>query len=224
MIRKFALLAVVSVLCSSVLAEENALPLKGVEALTQQGYSVRTITPIFSQLVTFSFPKGFVPAFEDAKGGQYIQESVLKGESVKKWSQMITITGAKGLASSPNITPARFAGGMAGGFKRACPDSYTATGLGEIKFGSHDGFAAVVSCGVVNPVGEPYSESMLLIVIKGESDYYTIQWAERGKASKTPIKFDNAKWVDRFKRLTPIKLCPIVPGERAPYPSCTNRT
>ena len=223
MIRKFAVLAVVSALCSSALTEESASPLEQVEASRQQGYSVRTITPIFSQLVTFSFPKGFVPAFEDAKGGQYIQESVLEGESVKKWSQMVTITGAKGLASNPNVTPARFAGGMAGGFKRACPDSYTATGLGEIKFGSHDGFAAVVSCGVANPVGESYSESMLLIVIKGESDYYTIQWAERGEASKTPIKFDDAKWVDRFKRLSPIKLCPIVPGELAPYPSCASR-
>jgi hypothetical protein len=224
MIRKLVILAVVSTLCLPVLAGNNAPPLKEVEALRQQGYSVRTITPIFSQLVTFSFPKGFVPAFEDAKGGQYIQESVLKGESVKKWSQMVTITGAKGLASNPNITPAGFAGGMAGGFKRTCPDSYTATGLGEIKFGKHDGFVVVVSCGVANPVGESYSESMLLIVIKGESDYYTIQWAERGEASKTPIKFDNAKWVDRLKSLTPIKLCPIVPGERAPYPSCANRT
>jgi len=222
MIRKFAALAVVSTLCSPVLAEGNAPPLKEVEVLRQQGYSVRTITPIFSQLVTFSFPKGFVPAFENAKGGQYIQESVLEGESVKKWSQMITITGAKGLASNPNVTPARFAGGMAGGFKRACPDSYTATGLGEIKFGNHDGFVAVVSCGVANPVGESYSESMLLIVIKGESDYYTIQWAERGETSKTPIKFDNAKWGDRLKKLTPIKLCPIVAGEQAPYPSCAS--
>lgn len=224
MIRKFAVLAVVSTLCSAVLAEDNAPPLKGVEALRQQGYSVRTITPIFSQLVAFSFPKGFVPAFEDAKNGQYIHESVLAGESVKRWSQMVTITGAKGLASNPNVTPARLAGGIADGFKRACPDSYTATGLGAIKFGSHDGFVAVASCGVANPVGEPHSESMLLIVIKGESDYYTIQWAERGEASKTPIKLDSAKWVDRLKRLSPIKLCPVVPGEQAPYPSCANRT
>ncbi|MEI7430007.1 MAG: hypothetical protein WCL27_06085 [Betaproteobacteria bacterium] len=65
-----------------------------------------------------------------------------------------------------------------------------------------------------------HSESMLLIVIKGESDYYTVQWAERGDASTTPIKLDEAKWTDRFKRLAPIKLCPIIPGERAPYPSC----
>lgn len=220
MIRKFAVLAVASMLFSPVSAENKAPLLTDVEELKKQGDSVTVIAPIFGQLVMFSFPKGFVPAFENARDGQYIQESVLEGESVKKWSQMVTLTGAKGLASNPNLTPTRFAGGMAGGFKRACPETYTATGLGEIKFGNHDGFAAFVSCGTANSIGEPYSEAMVLIVIKGESDYYTIQWAERGEASKTPIKFDNAKWADRLKRLAPIKLCPIVPGEKAPYPSC----
>ena len=224
MVRKLISLAVASTLCALAVAEETTLPLKEVEALRQQGYSVKTITPVFGQLVSFSFPKGFVPAFADAKGGQYIQESVLEGETVNKWSQMITVTGAKGLASNPNVTPARFAGGMAGGFKRICPDSYSATGIGEIKLDNHDAFVAVVSCGTASFSGEPYSESMLLIVIKGASDYYTIQWAERGAASKTPIAFDNAKWLERLKSLAPVRLCPIVPGERAPYPSCANRT
>jgi hypothetical protein len=226
MIGKLLGLVILSTLCSLASAEDNAPKMNEVEALRQQGYSVRTIIPIFSQLVTFSFPKDFVPAFENAKGGQYIQESVLEGESVQKWSQMITITGAKGLAANPNVTPARFAGSMAGGFKRVCPDSYSATystaGFGEIKFGIHDAFAVVISCGTAGAMANPYSESMLLIVIKGESDYYTIQWSERGDASKTPIKFDSIKWPDRLKKLTPIKLCPIVPGEQAPYPSCAN--
>ena len=181
------------------------------------------ITPIFSQLVTFSLPKGFVPAFEEAKARQYIQESVLEGESIKKWSQMITITGAKGLASNPNVTPARFSGGMEASFKRMCPASYSATDIGETKFGDHSAFAAVLSCGISISAGKPYSESMLLIVIKGENDYYTIQWAERGDASEIPIKLDDVKWMGRMKKLEPIKLCPKVPGETAPYPSCLNR-
>lgn len=223
MTRKLSALVVLGTFCSFAQAEDNAPKANENEALRRQGYSVRTITPIFSQLVMFSLPKGFVPAFEDAKGGQYIREAVLEGESVTKWSQMITVTGAKGLASNLNLTPARFAGGIAGGFRRVCPDSYGATGLGQLRFGNHDAFAAFISCGVANPTGEPYSESLLLIVIKGENDYYTIQWAERGDASKTPIKFDEAKWLERLKGLAPIKLCPIVPGETAPYPSCMGR-
>jgi len=224
MIRTLLALTVLITLCSCA-PKDNAPKLNKVEALRQQGFSVRTITPIFSQLVTFSLPKGFVPKFENTKGGNYIQESVLKGESVKKWSQMITVTGAKGLSSNPNVTPRRFADGIAGGFKSLCPDSLSTMNFGEGKIGSNDAFAAVVSCGIANSPGEePYSESVLLIVVKGENDYYTIQWAEKGDASETPIKLDNVKWSDRIKKLTPIKLCPIVPGEPAPYLSCSNHT
>lgn len=220
LILSFALLATSS---SHALAQSKVPAKNEVEAARQQGYSVRTITRIFDQLLMFSFPKGFKPAFEDAKGGQYIQESVLDGESVKKWSQMVTITGAKGLASNPNVSPQIFANKIAGGFKNACPSSFSGTALGAFKLGTHDAFGAVVSCGVANPAGEPYSESMLLIVVKGQSDYYTIQWAERGAASKLPIKMDDAKWQGRLKQLAPFKLCPVVPGEAAPYPSCVER-
>jgi len=220
LILSFAFLA----MSSGYAMAENKAPTKNeLEVARQQGYSVKTITPIFGQLLMFSFPKGFKPAFEDVKGGQYLQESVLDGESIKKWSQMVTITGAKGLASNPNVTPQVVANKMAGGFKNACPASFSGAGLGALKLGVHDAFAAVVSCGVANPTGESYSESMLLIVVKGERDYYTIQWAERGNASTSPIKIDDAKWQGRLKKLAPIKLCPIVPGEAAPYPSCVER-
>ena len=220
LILSFALLAASS---GHALAQGKAPAMKEVEAARQQGHSVKTITRIFDQLLMFSFPKGFKPAFEDAKGGQYIQESVLDGESVKTWSQMLTITGAKGLASNPNVSPQIFANKIAGGFKNACPASFSGAALGAFKLGAHDAFGAVISCGVANPAGEAYSESMLLIVVKGQNDYYTIQWAERGAASKLPIKMNEAKWQDRLKQLSPIKLCPVVPGEAAPYPSCVGR-
>jgi hypothetical protein len=182
--------------------------------------SIKSISPIFGQLVLFSFPKGFVTVLEDTKDANYIRESVLVGESVQKWSQMVTVTGVKGLASNPNASPQAFANMMAGGFKKACPTSFAGTGLGTLKIGAHDAFAAVISCGTANAIGEQYSESVLLVVIKGESDYYTVQWAERGEASPTPIKYDHAKWIERFNTLVPFKLCPVIPGELPPYPSC----
>jgi len=220
LILSFALLGMSA---DPALAQSKAPAKNEVEAARQQGYSVKTITRIFDQLLMFSYPKGFKPAFEDARGGQYIQESVLDGESTKKWSQMLTITGAKGLASNPNVSPQVFANKMAGGFKNACPSSFSGAALGALKIGTHDAFAAVISCGVANPAGAAYSESMLLVVVKGQSDYYTIQWAERGAASASPIRLDDAKWQGRLKQLAPIKLCPIVPGEAAPYPSCVER-
>lgn len=224
MLRRFLLIAASQFApIPSALADDGSAFTRAVEPFRQQGYSVAMITPIYSQLVSLSLPQGFKPVLENTSGGQYIQELVPDGENTKKWSQMITITGAKNLAANPNASPQKLADRIAGGFKRDCPDSFSGVGLGPSKVDGYDMFGALVSCGVSLPSGEPYSESLLLFVIKGENDYYTVQWAERGAASKSPIKFDQAKWAERIKTLAPIKLCPVVPGEPAPYPSCANR-
>ncbi|MGH6710628.1 MAG: hypothetical protein ACREEK_16835 [Bradyrhizobium sp.] len=34
---------------------------------------------------------------------------------------------------------------------------------------------------------------------------------------------DEGKWLARLGQLQPIRLCPIVPGEPAPYPSCVSK-
>jgi len=199
---------------------DTAKPAHTIESLRQQGYSVHFVTPIFSQLLTASFPRGFKPVFENTRGPQYIQESVLTGENENQWTQMITITGVEGLASNSDMSPKIFAERMAGGFKLACPSSFSASMLAEGKISGYEAFTAVLSCGTSPSTGGRTSESALVTVIKGERDYYTVQWAERAKPSRAPIAIDTAKWVARFKRLAPIQLCTIVPDEAAPYPSC----
>ncbi|MCL2344649.1 MAG: hypothetical protein FWC58_02195 [Desulfobulbus sp.] len=187
-----------------------------------KGYSVVATTPIFSQIVLMSYPSSFRPAHENRSGSQYIQESVPEGETVEKWSQMITLTGAKGLAANPKATPQLLAQQIAGGFQRACPASYSGKGLGNFKVGEHEAFMALAGCGSVQ-IGPPRSEIALLIVIKGSDDYYTIQWAERGQPLNQPPVLDDSKWSARFKQLNPIKLCNRVPNEQAPYPSCVDQ-
>ena len=206
---------------TSASAQEKAG--SSVEDLRAQGYSVTSISPVFSQLVMLPMPKGFVIAFEKtSSGNQYIREAVLQGETTAKWSQMITLTGAKGLAANPNVTPRLLIERIAGGFKRDCPDSFFAKGIGTMKISGQDAFAALASCGMTS-AKEKQSETALLLAIKGTDDYYTVQWAERGVGSLQPIPPDDSKWAERFKILNPIRLCPIVPGEAAPYPSCVNQ-
>jgi hypothetical protein len=176
------------------------------------------ISPIFGQLVSFSMPLNFAVVFENTKGAQYTREAVPKGETAERWTQMITVTGAKGLAGNANVTPEKFAGGMAGGFKRLCPDSFAAKGLGAARFGGADAFVAVAGCGTV----EGRSETVLIAVVKGSADLYTVQWAERGAAMSAP-PVEDARWVERLRMLQPIMLCAIVPGEVAPYPSCLGK-
>ena len=129
-----------------------------IEALRKQGYSVRMISPIFSQLVMLSLPKGFTTVFEDTSGSQYTREAVLEGESVERWSQMITVTGAKGLASNPRLSAQSFVEQIAGGFKNVCPDTFSAKGLGALKISGRDAYTALAGCGTVSSDGSAHSE------------------------------------------------------------------
>jgi hypothetical protein len=182
----------------------------------------KVISPIFGQLVSFSMPTAFVAVGENTNGPSYIREAVLKGETADRWTQMITVTGAKGAAANPNVSPESVAASIAGGFKSACPDTFVAKGLGPAKFGGLDGYVALASCGSVVSAPDKHSETALILAVKGSADYYTLQWAERTPASGKAV-IDEAKWLERLRQLQPIRLCPIVPGEAAPYPSCLNR-
>jgi len=192
-------------------------------AQAQAPQSLRVISPIFGQLVSFAMPSNFTAVFENTKGGHYIREAVLKGETPERWTQMITVTGEKGMTLTPGAAPENFAGSIAGGFKSACPDSFAARPFGALKFGRFEGFGAVIGCGRVDSGPTRHSETALLITLKGTTDYYTIQWAERGPESDEPPVNDE-RWQARLQELSPIELCPIVAGEAAPYPSCVNKS
>ena len=180
------------------------------------------ISPVFGQLVTFSLPTSFVTVFENTNGPNYIREAVLKGETAKSWTQMITVTGAKGAAGDAKTSPEILAGYMVGGFKSACPETFAAQGFGPTKFGDQDAYVAVASCGRVESSADKHSEIALIVTVKGSADYYTLQWAERGPpVNRTAI--DEAKWLARLRQLQPIRLCPIVLGETPPYPSCVGK-
>lgn len=174
---------------------------------------------IFGQLLVAPFPTGYVNVYEEARGERYIRESVLEGESFDRWSRMITITGAKGVSLRPEVTPKSFATNIAAHFQSACPASFSAQGLGDGRIDGADMFVAVASCGISPTRDGNRSETTLIVVIKGSSDYYTIQWAERGAPSDTPLAIDAAHWRGKYQELTPIKLCARSAGEAA----CLNR-
>ena len=182
----------------------------------------KVISPIFGQLFSFSMPSAFVVIGENTTGPSYIREAVLKGETAERWTQMITVTGARGAAANPNVSPESVAASIAGGFKSACPDTFVAKGLGPAKFGDQEAYTATASCGSVVSAPDKHSETALVVAVKGSADYFTLQWAERTPASGKPV-IDEAKWQERLRQLQPIRLCPIVPGETAPYPSCANK-
>jgi len=205
----------------------SALALLGVPlALAQTAAAPRLATPVFSQLVMFSLPSEFKsskPTYEKNSGSFYIREQVPEGETLAKWSRMITLSGTRSLAANPNATPQALLARMTLDFQRNCPDTFSTNAPGEQKVDGYDAYEVIVSCGRVQADRQVYGVSAIMLTVKGAHDYYTLQWTERGRDSAQPPPIDVAYWTRQLARLTPIRLCPIVPGEAAPYPSCTAR-
>ncbi|MFT3730173.1 MAG: hypothetical protein QM780_01940 [Hyphomicrobium sp.] len=193
-----------------------------VSKTASESKPLAVISPIFGQLVMFSLPTDFKTVFEQPTADRYIREAVLKGETVDKWSQMITVTGAKGLAAKPEMSAQYFAAQIASGFQKACPATFNVKPMGPVTISGQDGFVAIASCGKVEASADKHSETALIIAIKGTADVYTIQWAERTPANAENLTIDESKWKARLSKLAPVRLCAIKPGEAPPYPSCIN--
>jgi|HubBroStandDraft_5_1064220.scaffolds.fasta_scaffold39583_2 hypothetical protein len=223
----------VTCICFLAVAQDNTKPggadSEKLGCSSGQGYTVQpgkqttAITPIFSEIVVSPCPEGFRPVYQNTTGGHYTLEMVLKGETVDKWSQMVTVTGVQGNAGNQNATARTRLDPIANIFRNACPDTFAAKPLGSTSVSGHDAYEAWISCGSTTRGGSAHSESDLVVSIKGTEDYYTIQWAESGPASNQPLTFDGAKWGDRLGKMNPMKVCPRVPGESSPYPSCINQ-
>lgn len=184
------------------------------EPSEKTGWTLRVMSPIFSELVMISQPADFVVRFENTKGGSYIREAVPKGETVEDWSQMITVTGLEGATKTGQLTPQTFFENIAGGFQRACPETFASVALKPLEVDGHPAYAAVASCGQVL-AGKPRSETAAILVIQGKKDFYTLQWAERGQASSDPLAIDKSLWQARLDKFLPVDLCNIAPGKKA---------
>ncbi|HET7758092.1 MAG TPA: hypothetical protein VFK87_12625 [Steroidobacteraceae bacterium] len=187
------------------------------------GAGPASVGPVFHQLVRFTLPAPFKAAYEKTSGGYYLREHVPAGETVDDWSQMITLTATRDLATNERATPEDFVHALVRGFRSHCPDSFSSLELGAQSAGANTGYAAIVSCGHIEAGGKAHSEAAVMLTIKGSADYYTLQWTERGPDAKGAVPIDRNHWTGLLGRLNPIRLCPIVPGEAAPYPSCGGR-
>ncbi|MGH8134497.1 MAG: hypothetical protein ACRETG_13390 [Steroidobacteraceae bacterium] len=197
-----------------------ALSIAASAAAQSPAGAVRSVTPVFHQLVAFTLPSTFKSAYEKAGASFYIHEHVPEGQTVNDWTQMITLTGTRDLASTPQATPQQFVAALVAGFRRHCPESFTTAELGPQSIGKYPGYAAIASCGRIESGAKGRSEVAVMLAVKGDADYYALQWTERGADAKSSPGIDQRYWAAQLARLNPIRLCPIVPGEAPPYPSC----
>lgn len=179
--------------------------------------------PVYGQIVAFPLPAPFdiTADYEAEQNGSYLLENVPAGETVEAWSQMLTLSGTEGAAQRTDAAPAPLAEWLAGqfveGYTSACAGPVAAQALPPPQGGAARAvFAAWIGCPHV--AGSGHAEEMLLVVMIGAQDIYTLQWAERSPAADRLTMAPH--WPDRLALLARTGLCDPVPGEAAPYPSC----
>jgi hypothetical protein len=182
--------------------------------------AARVVTPVFHRLVAFSLPPPFKVGFERTTGNILVREHVPEGETVDNWSRMITLQGVQGMAYNAQATPQGYLLALARGFQQHCPDTFVALDLGPQPMVREASFAKVVSCGHVSAGGKAHSETSVMLAIQGSDDFYALEWSERGADAAHPLALDGKYWTARLAQLGPVRLCPVVPGEGPPYPSC----
>lgn len=163
--------------------------------------------PVLTHEVGVDVPAEFgaTPSFTDANAESALVEFQLPGETQQVWTQMFTVTAY----ADPSGQPAdQSAGAMAGhllqGYSAACPTSFAAEDMGSPALaGAEAVMAGWLSCG---DTGGGTSESMVVLVAVKEGTIFTVQWAERGPASATPLSLDMNHWLPRLDQLMTLSL------------------
>lgn len=101
-------------LLASVSVQSTAADVPHITSHRGNATSALSISPIFSQLVAFKMPLSFHVVNEHTSAHAYIREAVPNGETADQWTQMITVTGYKGIAASPDASPVDLAANNCG--------------------------------------------------------------------------------------------------------------
>ena len=116
----------------------------------------------------------FVVGYEAANAAQSIREEVPRGETVERWSRMVTTQRFTGLAE--RSTPDDYARTIATSVPQACPGA-TISPIVSLTVSSRPAVRFQVDC-PRNEGGQP--ESFILLAVAGQSDMHVRQVALRG--------------------------------------------
>lgn len=136
---------------------------------------------------------GYVKAFEASDPGSGdISEYVPEGQTVKDWTDMVTVNSAPGSAAA---TPREFLGIIEAGWRMACPDTQ-ANWLGEGEEGGRPVAVLMLGCPRNPGTGKP--EFTWIKGIQGLQGFHTVQKSFRAE----PAEADVVTWVRWLRGVT----------------------
>jgi hypothetical protein len=135
-------------------------------------------------------PAGFVLGHSAANAEQSIREDVPRGETVQRWTRMITTQRFAGLVA--RSTPAAYVRVVAGQVPQACPGA-TVSPIASLTVSGRPASRVQVDC----PRSEGgLPETFILLAVAGASDMHVKQVAFRGAKSAADLAWARA-YLDR---------------------------
>ncbi|MBO9689661.1 MAG: hypothetical protein J7598_23925 [Mitsuaria chitosanitabida] len=207
-----------------------AVPATGkseVAPVEVQPKGLLAVTPIFGEVFAQRLPQAFKPQAETTQGQMYMRAMVLATDPDQgPWTQRVLLTAIKDGASLPNASAKTYALFIAKGFKDACPTTFTG---GEMSQGrtetGHETYVMAVACGSHSLTSDkkPTSEITVVATFKGDKNMYSLQWGSRAAPMNREPVLDQALLQKRLAEMTPVRICRLVEGEQAPFPSCVGK-
>lgn len=141
-------------------------------------------TPVLAQSgterLTSPALRGFVVGYQAANAQQSIREEVPSGETVQRWTRMVTTQWFGGLAA--RATPAQYAQNILAALPRQCPGAKVSP-LASLTVSGRPAVRFQVDC----PVGG--GETFILLAIAGQRDMHVKQVAWRGPTTPAGLQW-----------------------------------
>lgn len=146
---------------------------------------VSGVINLYQSILSYKLPKEFVPAFKNVSASGFLLEFVPFGQDVRgKWSEMLTIT-ATPAALAGNMPPSSLAVILLNGMMRKCPNSYVGEDLGAVSVEGAQAHRIMFGCMKDADQKSDTGELAIVQIIQRKGDFITVQFARRGKYTKT---------------------------------------
>lgn len=141
-------------------------------------------TPAAAERLEQASPAGFVSAFRNAANGSSVEEWVPRGETVQRWTRMITVQRFAGVAE--RASAADYVQTVAEGLPDSCPGAQVGA-IGRLVISGQPAARVRVDC-PRNP-STSLPETFFLLAIAGQSDMHVAQVAFRRVPTRADVDF-----------------------------------
>jgi hypothetical protein len=150
--------------------------------LTVLFFSVPAHAQLKNENLLVAVPDGYVTGFQDRNARQQMTEMVPRGQSVKDWTDMVTV---QIFSNMTNVTPAAYKQRLEKLWAGACSGAQSSP-IGQ---GEERGYPVIVwlqVCPLNKETGKP--EVTLLKAIAGRDSFYVVQKAFRFRPDKPQVE------------------------------------